>query len=203
MAREFLRTMLTDNVRKAQRQYYGRSYPAFGTTAQPDELTPSEIEFVHARDSFYHASVAENGWPYVQHRGGPRGFLRATSARELVFADYGGNRQLISVGSTEKDPRTCLFLMDYAAQTRLKILGNTEFLDAREHPDLVAASAPEGGHAATPERIARITVHAFDWNCPKFITPRFAIDEVEAAIAPLQARIAELEKQLADRNAAS
>lgn len=197
MAREFLRTMLTRHVRAAQQRYYGRTYPASGSTSEPDELTVDEIGFVQARDSFYLATTTEDGWPYVQHRGGPAGFLRASGARELLFADYGGNRQMISVGSLAANPRVCLFLMDYAAQTRLKILGVASVVDAREHPELIAASAPPGGHAAAVERVVRIAVHAFDWNCPKFITPRYTGAEVEAVLAPLRARVAELEAQLA------
>jgi len=196
MAREFLRTLLTPSVRDAQKRYYGRAYPDQGSAARPDELGPDEIEFARARDSFYLATISENGWPYVQHRGGPVGFLTSPGPRELAFADYGGNRQLISVGSVAKNPRVCLFLMDYPARTRLKVLGTAEVVDAREHPELVAATAPVGGHGAEVERIVRINVHSFDWNCPKFITPRFTSEEVDAVVQPLRARIAELEGQL-------
>lgn len=196
MAREFLRTLLTPKVREAERHYYGRSYPELGDTSEPEAMTADEMQFTADRDSFYLASIAESGWPYVQHRGGPRGFLRALSPQQLAFADYGGNRQLISVGSLASNPRVCLFLMDYAQRTRLKILGRAEVLDAREHPDLVAATAPDGGHAAPPERVFRIDVHSYDWNCPKFITPRFTAAEFEAAVAPLRERIRELEARL-------
>lgn len=196
MPREFLRTLLTPNVRAAEAHYYGRSYPDLGAASQPEPLTEDESQFVAERDSFYLATVGESGWPYVQHRGGPRGFLRALSPQQLAFADHGGNRQLISVGSLQQNPRVCLFLMDYPRRTRLKILGHAAVLDAREHPDLVAATAPTGGHATPPERVIRIDVHAFDWNCPKFITPRFTAEEFEAAVAPLRERIRQLEAQL-------
>ena len=196
MAREFLHTLLTPTVRAAQRRYYGRSYPEQNGPEQTEPLTADEIQFVGERDSFYLATISESGWPYVQHRGGPRGFLTTPAPHQLAFADYGGNRQLISVGSLTVNPRVCLFLMDYANRTRLKILGTAEVLDARNHAELVAATAPPGGHAAAPERVIRITVHAYDWNCPKFITPRFTAEEFEAAVAPLHARIAELESQL-------
>lgn len=196
MAREFLRTLLTPSVRAAERHYYGRSYPELGDTSEPEPMTADEMQFAADRDSFYLASIAESGWPYVQHRGGPRGFLRALSPQQLAFADYGGNRQLISVGSLARNPRVCLFLMDYAQRTRLKVLGHAEVLDAREHPELVAATAPDGGHGAPPERVVRIDVHSYDWNCPKFITPRFTAAEFEAAVAPLRERIRELEAKL-------
>lgn len=193
MSREFLRTLLTPAVRAAQVQYYGRGSPDLGTTSRPEPLTADEIAFVGERTSFYMATISESGWPYVQHRGGPRGFLAVRAPHELAFADYGGNRQLISAGSLTRNPRVCLFLMDYVNRARLKVLGTAEVLDAREHPELVAAIAPPGGHASPPERVVRITVHAYDWNCPKFITPRFTAEEVEEAMAPLRARIAELE----------
>lgn len=193
MAREFLRTLLTPAVRAAQRHYYGRGYPDHGSASQAEPLTADEIAFAAERDSFYMATISESGWPYMQHRGGPRGFLTSPSPHQLAFADYGGNRQLISVGSLAQNPRVCLFLMDYGNRTRLKILGTAEVLDARDHPEPVAATAPPGGHASAPERVLRITVHSYDWNCPKFITPRFTAEEVETAIAPLRARIAELE----------
>ena len=145
------------------------------------------------------ATVTADGWPYMQHRGGPAGFLVPRSPRELVFADYGGNRQLITVGSLAKNARVCLFLMDYAGRSRLKILGHATVLDAREHQELVEASAPPDGHAATVERIVRIEVKAFDWNCPKFITPRYTEAEVQAIVRPLQELVerqrAELERR--------
>ena len=196
MAREYLRQMLTPSVRAAQRRYYGKSYPDQGDDARAEPLGPDELAFVAMRDSFYLATVTEDGWPYVQHRGGPKGFLVALSPTRLAFADYGGNRQLISAGSVDRDPRVSLFLMDYPGRTRLKILGRSEVLDAREHPDLVEATAPPGGHAARPERIFVIDVHASDWNCPKFITERYTKEEVEGLVRPLRERVAALEAEL-------
>lgn len=161
-----------------------------------DALTAGEAEFIAQRDSFYMATITENGWPYLQHRGGAKGFLRVTGPDELMFADHGGNRQMISVGSLALIDRVSLFLMDYPARERLKVLGHAKVLDAREHPELVAKSAPPGGHAAKVERIFVIDVLSYDWNCPKFITPRFTSVEIEGVVAPLKVRIAELESQL-------
>ncbi|MCA8950919.1 MAG: pyridoxamine 5'-phosphate oxidase family protein [Planctomycetes bacterium] len=207
MAREYLRRVLTPTVRAAERHYYGRSYPDQGPEAGNVEsavepLGTDELAFVAARDSFYLATVTENGWPYVQHRGGPRGFLRALSPAVLAFADYGGNRQLVSAGSLAAEPRVSLFLMDYPGRTRLKILGRAEVLDARDHVELVEATAPAGGHAAAPERFVRIEVVASDWNCPKFITERYSRDEIETYVEPLRARIRELEQRLGEGGAA-
>jgi uncharacterized protein len=196
MADRFMHTVLTPAVLEAERKYYGRTYPAFDDAPERDALTAGEAAFIAGRDSFYLATITENGWPYLQHRGGPKGFLRVTGPNELMFADHGGNRQMISVGSLTANDRVNLFLMDYPARERLKILGCAKVLDARDHPDLVARIAPPGGHAAKVERIIVIDVLSYDWNCPKFITPRFTTEEIESAVAPLKARIAELESQL-------
>ena len=196
MADRFMHTVLTPAVFAAEQRYYGRTYPAFEVMPEPDVFTASEVEFIAQRDSFYMATITENGWPYLQHRGGAKGFLRVTGPSQLMFADHGGNRQMISVGSLSVNDRVSLFLMDYPARERLKILGHAKVLDAREHPDLVARIAPPGGHAAKVERIFVIDILSYDWNCPKFITPRFTAEEVQNTIAPLKARIAELESQL-------
>ena len=196
MADKFMQTVLTPAVLEAERHYYGRTYPSFADAPETDALRDEEIEFIESRDSFYLATITENDWPYLQHRGGPRGFVRVLGPRQIGFADYGGNRQMVSVGSLAVNDRISLFLMDYPARERLKLLGHAKVLDAREHPDLVEKVAPTGGHAAKVERIFVIDVLSYDWNCPKFITPRFTAAEVETAVAPLKARIAELEAQL-------
>ena len=196
MADRFMHTVLTPAVYSAEQLYYGRTYPVFESTPEPDPLTAGEVEFISHRDSFYMATITENGWPYLQHRGGAKGFLRVTGPNQLMFADHGGNRQMISVGSLAVNDRVNLFLMDYPSRERLKILGHAKVLDACQHPDLVARIAPPGGHAAKVERIFVIDVLSYDWNCPKFITPRYTADEIQSAIAPLKARIAELESQL-------
>jgi uncharacterized protein len=196
MADRFMHTVLTPAGLEAERHYYGRTYPTSVTAPQPDAFTADEAAFIQSRDSFYMATITENGWPYLQHRGGPKGFLRVTGPNELMFADHGGNRQLITVGTLAVNDRVSLFLMDYPARERLKILGHAKVLDARQHPDLVERIAPPGGHAAKVERIFVIDVLSYDWNCPKFITPRFTAEEVTQAVAPLKARIAELEAKL-------
>lgn len=188
--------VLTPAVLAAERHYYGRAYPTREAVPAPEALGGDERAFIESRDSFYMATITENGWPYLQHRGGAKGFLRLAGPGELIFADHGGNRQMISVGSLAANDRVNLFLMDYPARERLKILGHARVLDAREHPDLVTKSAPPGGHAAKVERIFVIDVLSYDWNCPKFITPRFTADKIESAVARLHARIAELESQL-------
>ncbi len=198
MAQRFFELAFTPGVRAAQRHYYGREGSGPPTASGDDRLGPKEASFIGTRDSFYLASVSETGWPYVQHRGGPRGFLKVLSPSELAFADTKGNRQMLTTGNLAASDRVSLFLMDYPARERLKLLGHASVIDAREHLDLAAAVAPAELASAT-ERIFLIRVVAYDWNCPKYITPRYTAAEVDEVIAPLRARIEELEAALAAR----
>ena len=186
MARNFLATLLSPSALREQERYYGRSRPV--TPDGPgDPLGEREAEFIAARDSFYMATVGEAGWPYVQHRGGPTGFLRVVTPTSLAFADYGGNRQLLTAGNLAVDDRVSLFLMDYAHRRRLKILGHARVADVREHPELREGLAVDDG--AEVERVVVIDVVSFDWNCPQHITERFTRAEVEAAVEPLYREI--------------
>lgn len=194
MAEKYHDLAFTDSVRKAQAHYYGKSQRTEGAP-ELDALTEDETGFIHERDSFYMATVSETGWPYIQHRGGRPGFLRVLSPTALAFADYRGNRQLISTGNLATNDRVALFLMDYPQRTRLKILGHARIEDARDHPELVAQLAePEAQRLV--ERLFFIDVVSFDWNCQQYITPRYTAAEVETAVAPLRQRIAELEARL-------
>ncbi|WP_216901607.1 pyridoxamine 5'-phosphate oxidase family protein [Synechococcus sp. CCY 9618] len=182
MSLHYLHTHLTPAVGEAQRQAYGR-VQAVPPASAPDRLGEREISFIAARDSFYIASLTEAGAPYLQHRGGPPGFLRVVDGQTLECPDFSGNRQLLTTGHLRRDPRVALFLMDYPARRRLKIDGSAE---------VVAAD----GEGPQVERMFRIRVEAFDWNCPQFITPRFTAAEVEEQLRPLRRRIAELEEAL-------
>ena len=162
-----------------------------------DLLTAEETDFLAARDSFYMATVTEDGWPYVQHRGGPPGFVKVLGPNQLGFADFSGNRQMISTGNLAASDRVALFFMDYPRKERLKLLGHVRVLDAREHPQLTDQLSPTPELRGSVERVFLIDVTAFDWNCPKYLTPRFTEAEVEEAVAPLKQRIAELESKLA------
>jgi uncharacterized protein len=198
MATKFLELAFTPAVRKAQAHYYGNSQ-RLGRAPERDALTDDETQFIQSRDSFYMATVTEAGWPYLQHRGGKPGFLRIISPTALAFADYKGNRQLLTTGNLAVNDRVCLFLMDYPQRTRLKILGHARVEDARQHPELVAQLAETEVHRIV-ERLFFIEVVSFDWNCPQHITPRYTAAEVEAAVAPLRQRIAELETQAKNPN---
>lgn len=191
MAGRYREIVSTPEVRAAQSRYFGRSQ---NIPPQPerDPLTAEEVEFINRRDSFYMATVNADGWPYVQHRGGRPGFLKVISSNELGFADYSGNRQMLSTGNLAANDRVSLFLMDYPNRERLKILGHARVLDAREHSDLVERVAGETDREDV-ERIFLIDVISFDWNCPQYITPRYTVEEIEPLMAPLRQRIAELE----------
>ncbi len=193
MAAKFQKLTLTGTVLQAQEHYYGRSQNPAGTPAN-DPLTEDEIGFIQARDSFYMSTVNEAGWPYIQHRGGLPGFLRVLGPTTLAFADYKGNRQLLSTGNLASSDKVALFLMDYPQRTRLKILGHARVEDARDHPDLVAELAePEMQNKV--ERLFFIEVVSFDWNCPQYITPRYTVEEMRDVISDLQKRIAEMNAQ--------
>ncbi len=165
-----------------------------------DRFTENEAAFIADRDSFYMATVSETGWPYIQHRGGPRGFLQLVDDRTLAFADYRGNRQYISTGNLAADDRVCLFLMDYTRRARLKVYARVETLEPDDDPALTKlVTVP--GYKAKVERVFRLRLEAFDWNCPQHITPRFAEEEVSKAILPLRNRLAQLETENAELRA--
>ncbi|HRE81547.1 MAG TPA: pyridoxamine 5'-phosphate oxidase family protein [Opitutaceae bacterium] len=194
MAENFLALSFTPSVRAAQRHAYGRDWPEVASTGA-DRLGEEEMAFIRLRDSFYLATVSETGWPYVQHRGGPAGFLHVLDDHTLAFADRRGNRQLLSTGNLAGNDRVALFLMDYPRRERLKILGHARTYDVESAPPALAPllTSTQGSR---PERIFQIDVAAFDWNCPQYITPRYTAEEVEAAVQPLRDRLAQLEERL-------
>src|SRR5215831_3077320 len=176
MAANFLKLAVTESVRKAQEHYFGYSRPV-ADAPERDALTEEEIAFIQARDSFYIATISESGWPYIQHRGGRAGFLRVLNPQTLAFADYSGNRQMLSTGNLAANDHVALFLMDYPQRTRLKILGHARVEDAREHPELVRQLA-EPDVRGIVERLFFIDIVSFDWNCHKYITPRYTAEEI-------------------------
>ncbi|MDB6064831.1 MAG: Pyridoxamine 5-phosphate oxidase-related FMN-binding [Pedosphaera sp.] len=170
MSDAFFQITFTPAVIRAQEQYNGHaSVPP--TDVPPVHLIEDEIAFIKDRDSFYMATVSETGWPYIQHRGGPRGFLRVIDDQTLAFADFRGNRQLITAGNLANNDRVALFLMDYNQRERLKILGHAKVVDARTD-EALARSLAMPGYSAKVERAFVIHVVATDWNCPQHITPR-------------------------------
>jgi predicted pyridoxine 5'-phosphate oxidase superfamily flavin-nucleotide-binding protein len=191
MGHKFAELAFTDTVKQLQEADGSRkSYARMEAGEDSNNvLTDREEAFIDARDSFYMATVSETGWPYVQHRGGPAGFVRVIDEKSLGFPDFSGNRQFVSTGNLKVDDRVSLFFMDYPNRARLKLLGRVK---TSEDPEILESLALEG-YSAKIERAFLIEVAAFDWNCPQHITPRFTAEDVESAVAPLQARIAELE----------
>lgn len=194
MPYHFLEVAVTPSVRAVQANM-GVDQIWLGADNRPsDTLTEDEIAFIASRDSFYMASVSETGWPYVQHRGGKAGFLKVVDQRTLAFADYRGNRQYISAGNFAANDRACLFLMDYVRRARLKIYAYVErlALDADQELTELVSDPTYKGRA---ERIFRLRLEAFDWNCPQHITPRYTEQQVEQAVAPLREQLQRLETE--------
>jgi predicted pyridoxine 5'-phosphate oxidase superfamily flavin-nucleotide-binding protein len=193
MSYGFLDIASTPSVRAAQAAMgVGHMWQDFKGNRAFDRFTEDAASFIAARDSFYMATVSEDGWPYMQHRGGPAGFLKVIDERTLAFADYRGNRQYISVGNVAANDRACLFLMDYAHRARMKIYVRVETLALDADPDLTA-QVTMPGYNAKLERLFRLRLEAFDRNCSQHITPRFTEDEVDVAVQPLRDRLASVE----------
>ena len=197
MPRAFADITFTPSVKAAQELYGSReANRGFELADNPrNELTEPEVQFIEARDSFYQATVGENGWPYVQHRGGPIGFLKVIDSRTIGFADFRGNRQYISVGNINADDRISLILMDYPSRHRLKIWGRARVVHEEDNPEIIAAlENPE--YRARIERAFLITVEAFEWNCPQHIVPRYTKEQVQTIIEPLVTENENLKAQL-------
>ena len=198
MPRAFADIAFTESVKVAQQRYGSREHnKRFELSPEKrNTLTEMDAEFISSRDSFYQASVSENGWPYVQHRGGAKGFLKILDERTLGYADFRGNRQYISVGNISANDRICLFLMDYAGRHRLKIWARAQVIHADENSELFNRVL-DVESSALVERIVLIHIEALEWNCSKYITPRFTQDEISLAVQPLINEIEELKARLA------
>lgn len=199
MSNAFAQLAFTPAVKAAQqregsRDAYARSHERDGDTDH-DRLGAAEAEFIAAQRSFYLATVSETGWPYVQHRGGPAGFLKVLDERTLAMADFAGNRQFISVGNLAGNDRVSLILVDYARRVRLKLMGRMRVQDLADD-DTLARKLVTPGYKARPQRAFIIAVEGFEWNCPKHIPQRFDAEDVQEALAERDARIAELEARL-------
>ncbi len=195
MTTRFLQALDTPGVRAARdANGVGGQRGATEADLSAERLSANEIAFIAERDSLYLASVSETGWPYVQHRGGPPGFLRALDKTTLGFADFRGNRQYLTLGNVAGDDRVALFLMDYPRRARLKILAHIAEHDLKAEPELAARLATPG-YRALAERGFTLRVHAFDWNCSQHITPRFTPAEIETALQPFRARLRDLEAE--------
>ncbi len=196
MAHNFGSLVFTPLVKALQEKYGSRRQYARleGGAASPDRLGPDESAFIAGRDSFYMATVGATGWPYIQHRGGPKGFLKVIDDHTIAFADFRGNKQYITTGNLGSDDRVALIMVDYPHQARLKILGRAEILEGEQSRDWMERLR-EPGYKAVIERIYVIKVEAFDWNCQQHITPRFTEEQIREALAPFERHMQNLEKE--------
>jgi len=200
MSREYYDIAFTAAVRDAQVQYGSRSaqerlHHVDDVPADPhDPMGEAERAFISEQDGFYLATMSQSGWPYVQFRGGPSGFVTTPDEHTLAWPDFRGNRQYITTGNLGGDSRVAMIFLDYARQARLKVFGVAQVRDVLHDVDVARALAPPD-YPARVEREVRVRVSAFDWNCPQHITPRYTAEELESAIAPLQQRLKELEQE--------
>jgi predicted pyridoxine 5'-phosphate oxidase superfamily flavin-nucleotide-binding protein len=181
-------------VKEAQRQRGSREiYEKMGQRGSwNEEVNEMLADFIAQRDSLYLGTASAEGRPYIQHRGGPKGFVKVLDPKTLAFADYSGNRQYISVGNLGENDRAFLFLMDYPNRTRVKIWGRARFVE--DDPDLLA-TLMEDDYKAKPERALVFHLEVWDVNCRQHIQERHTPEELENALEPLRRRIAELEEE--------
>ncbi len=188
--------VFTPLVKKLQERYGSRrQYERMENSgASQDRFTAFETEFLAGRDSFYMATMGATGWPYVQHRGGPKGFLKVIDDHTLAFADFRGNKQYISTGNLLTDNRVALIMIDYPRQARLKILGRVEIFEGAKAAEwLDRVRMP--GEKTVIERVLVIHVEAYDWNCPQHITPRYSVEELREGMKDVEKRVQTLEQE--------
>ncbi|MCS5717579.1 pyridoxamine 5'-phosphate oxidase family protein [Herbiconiux sp. CPCC 205763] len=207
MSKHYGSIAFTDSVRAIQSErgsgaFYGARADKGLADPGADPLTAAERDYLAEQDGFYLASVSATGWPYVQYRGGPPGFIRTIDENTIGWADFRGNLQYVSAGNVTDDDRVAIIVLDYARRQRLKIFGRARIVTVDENPELMAA-LDDHDYEAVVERGILISVEAYDWNCPQHITPRFTELQVNTAVEPLRARIAALEAENAALRGAS
>ena len=186
----------TDAVKKIQEKIGSRvAYDRMEKTSYTDGLTDQEIQFISNQDSFYMATYGENEYPYVQHRGGPRGFVKVIDAGTIGIVDFVGNRQYISVGNISRNPKVAIIMVSYPNRARLKIYAEAEIVELQDNDPLFGLLRPQD-YKFRPERMMIFKIKAYDWNCPQHITPRYTVQEIEQALAPQREYIAGLEQQI-------
>jgi len=186
----------TDAIKNLQDRLGSRlSYERMEKVSFVDGLTDYETDYIAQIDSFYLASIGENGYPYIQHRGGPKGFIRVIDKETIGIVDFVGNRQYISAGNISKNAKVSLILLSYPLKTRLKIYAEAEIIELTEDSSLYDFLRPKE-YKFKPERILLFKVKAYDWNCPQHIHPKYSIEEVQEILAPQQQYIQQLEEEL-------
>ena len=196
MAKNFAEIAFTSAVKEMQEKLGSRtSYARMERDTYLDGLTENEINFIEQRDSFYIATIGENNFPYIQHRGGPKGFLKVLDAKRLGFIDFKGNMQYISVGNLAANNNVALIMVDYPSKSRLKIFAKTEIIELKDDPSLYKM-LDLSEYKFRPERMMVLHIEAYDWNCPQHITPRYTVEDIEEAFAPQRNYIAQLEAEV-------
>ncbi|GAA3916820.1 pyridoxamine 5'-phosphate oxidase [Chitinophaga oryziterrae] len=186
----------TEAVRDMQEKLGSRkSYARLENRSYVDGLTGNETGFISDRDSFYMATIGENGYPYIQHRGGPQGFIKVLDTKQLGIIDYKGNAQYITVGNITTNNNVALIMVDYPTRTRLKLYAKARIVEPKDDPALYARLDLEG-YEFRPERMMVFDVEAYDWNCQQHITPRYSIEEINKAFASQSKYILQLEAEL-------
>lgn len=186
----------SESARKIQERAGSRANYARMEKNRPSEgLTENEIEFISQRDSFYMATVNENGFPYIQFRGGPKGFLKVLDENKIGFVDFKGNMQFISVGNLATNNKVGLILLDYPTKTRLKLFAEAEVVELKDNPELFNRLTIKD-YSFRPERMLILHVKAYDWNCQQHITPRYTLEEIEEAFESQHQYIATLEEEV-------
>jgi uncharacterized protein len=197
MAKNFAEIAFSDAVKDLQEQHGSRKgYERMEKFNIIDGLSDNEIGFIENRDSFYLASIGVKNFPYIQHRGGPKGFVKVIDKHTIGFIDFSGNKQYISVGNFATNTNVALIMVDYPARARLKIFAKAEIIELKDNPELVS-KFDLGAYQFRPERVLLFHIEAYDWNCPQHITPRFTVDEIENALKPQLNYIAKLEAEIA------
>lgn len=194
MVKAFAELAFTETVRALQEaEGSARMYDRVLTkdAARDDTLGPDERRFIALRDGFYQATVSGTGWPYVQFRGGPCGFLKVLDDTTLAYADFRGNRQYVSAGNLGDEDRIAMILVDYPNSARIKVLGRARLVEAADDPELIER-VQDKNYTARVERAVVISVAAFDWNCPQHLPVRLTMEELQPILAPFQKELAAL-----------
>ena len=196
MAKNFAEIAFTDSVKKLQEQHGSRrGYERMEKFNNVEGLTMNEVTFIQNRDSFYLASIGVKEFPYVQHRGGPKGFLKVLDSKRIGFIDFVGNKQYVSVGNMATNNNVSLIMIDYPSKTRLKIFAKAEVVELKDNLELYDSLQLED-YKFRPERMLIFNIEAYDWNCPQHIIPRYTVDEINDAFSPQQEYIKSLEKEI-------
>jgi len=196
MAKNFASIAFTDEIKALQEKYGSRkSYARMEKEVYQEGLTENEIAFIAGRDSFYMATMGESGFPYIQHRGGPKGFIKVLDAKRIGFIDFKGNMQYVSVGNIAGNNKVALIMVDYPSRTRLKIYARAEITELDDDPALYEL-LDLSEYKFRPERMMILHIEAYDWNCPQHITPRYTVEEIEEAFAEQKNYTSKLEAEI-------